>query len=572
MKSMNLTIQSWKSLHWKEMIRNRKTLVILLASLLTAAAGIAGYQVLLKPNSAEATPAQMQTAVARRGELVVFASGAGQVIPATQISIGFDESGTLSEILVSVGEKVQAGQTLARLQTERTEEEVALAVAQAELDMLTAQQALDEIYETAQMDAAEALKAVEDAQNALSDLKNSQLAQAQALQAIAEAEEALKTAYSAYNGTRSTADDNTIDYYYAQLVIAQTDLREAKLAFKDYAHLPDTNLDKARMQLKLSEAQQAYDSALRYYNAATGTGSQVDLATTAAEVAVAEATLADAKREYERIKDGPTPGEIAVAEATLALAQAEYETLEKGPDPAEIALAEAELANAKAQLEVAREEQAIIDLPSPMDGTILSIDASVGESVGTGAIITLADLSQPVLTVYLDETDIGMVQVGYEAEVVFDSLPDSTFTGHVIAVDPSLQSVSNVDTIVAQVKLDADTSSRLLSLPVGSNASVDVIGGRVEDTVLIPIEALRDLGDGEYAVFVMQDGEPKLRVVTVGLTDYTTAAITDGLVADEVVTTGVVETSESDSRRSGSSNGASGEMQPPPIDMMVPPP
>ncbi len=404
MKSMNLFIQSWKKPAWRGLLQSKKTRITLLVLLLIVVAGIAGYQVLLKPNSAVATPAQIQTVVARTGELVIFASGAGQVIPATEISFGFEESGTLSEILVSVGEKVQAGQTLARLQTERTEEEVALAVAQAELDVLTAQQALDEIYETAQMDAAEALKAVEDAQKALSDLNNSQLAQAQALQAVAEADEALKTAYSAYNGT------------------------------------------------------------------------------------------------------------------------------------------------------------------------ILSIDASVGESVGTGAIITLADLSRPVLTVYLDETDIGIVEVGYEAEVVFDSLPDSTFSGRVISVDPSLQTVSNIDTIVAQVKLDVDPSSQPFSLPMGSNASVDVIGGRVENAVLIPVEALRDLGDGEYAVFVMQNGEPRLRVVTVGLLDYTTAAITDGLEAGEVVTTGVIETSGSESRQSNSTNRATGEMRAPTGDMMVPPP
>jgi hypothetical protein len=40
----------------------------------------------------------------------------------------------------------------------------------------------------------------------------------------------------------------------------------------------------------------------------------------------------------------------------------------------------------------------------------------------------------------------------------------------------------------------------------------------------------------------MEDGEPRLRVVTVGLMDYTSAEITSGLGAGEVVTTGVVDT------------------------------
>jgi hypothetical protein len=40
----------------------------------------------------------------------------------------------------------------------------------------------------------------------------------------------------------------------------------------------------------------------------------------------------------------------------------------------------------------------------------------------------------------------------------------------------------------------------------------------------------------------MEAGEPKLRIVTVGLMDYTSAEILTGLTAGEVVTTGVVET------------------------------
>ena len=45
----------------------------------------------------------------------------------------------------------------------------------------------------------------------------------------------------------------------------------------------------------------------------------------------------------------------------------------------------------------------------------------------------------------------------------------------------------------------------------------------------------------------MTDGQPKLRVVTVGLMDYTSAEITSGLEAGETVTTGTVETSGSGS-------------------------
>jgi len=544
MEAPSLKVSASPKASWSRIFRNRKLWWLVIALLLVLAGSVTAYQVWLKPESETASTPQVQTAVARRGELVVFASGAGQVIPATEISAGFDESGTLAELLVKVGDQVEAGQILARLQTNQSADEIALALAEAELNVLTAQQSLDDILANSTLVAAQALLDVESAEQALEDLQDNSLSLAQSLQAVAEAEESVRNAERIYNSVRLPADQNTIATAYAELVLAEKKLKDQHDKFDDYVNKPDNDLGKASQQLKLSAAQQAYDQALRYYNAATGTGSELDLESASADLAAAQARLAEAQRELERVEAGPTPGELALAEAKLAVAQATYARLKDGPDPVNIALAEAELTNAKARLVVAQEDQAVLELVAPMDGTVLSIDASLGETIGTGSIITLADLSRPMLDVYLDETDIDKVGIGFETEVVFDSLPDFTFTGKVVEVNPSLQRVSNIDAVLVKVQLDADSFSKPQSLPVGSNASVDVIGGRIENAVLVPVEALRELGPDEYAVFVMQDGEPKLRPVTVDLMDFTSAAITSGIQPGDVVTTGVVETNQ----------------------------
>jgi HlyD family secretion protein len=544
MKIDSVHDRPWNDFDWRKLFRNIKLWILVAALAVVSAGGYLAYQRFFTSQQETTESSQVQTAVARIGDLTVFASGAGEVVAASEVGVGFDQSGTLAEVLVSQGDKVQAGQVLARLQTDRSEQDIALSLAEAQLDVLTAQQDLDDLHASAEMDAAQALVAVEEAQNDLDDLNNPQLQQAQALQDVAEAQEALKQAQASYNGTRSTADENTIAAAKAELTLAEKKLKDQQAKFKGYANKPDNDLDKANQQLKLSQAQGAYDDALRYYNAVTSTGSDLYLELTQADLATAEANLAEAQKEYERVKDGPTPGEIALAEATLAQAQANYEVLKNGPDPAKIALAEANLANAKAQLAVAQEDQAVIDLEAPMDGTVMSIDASLGEEIGTGSIITLANLSQPILEVYLDESDLNNVAVGMDAEVVFDSLPDTTFTGQVTEVNPSLVTVGNVDTVMAKVKLDVDSFAKPQTLPVGSNASVDIIGGRAQNVVLVPVEAVREISSGEYAVFVMQDGEPRLRVVAVGLMDYTSAEITSGLEAGEVVTTGMVQTGQ----------------------------
>ena len=531
-----------KSTDWKNLLRNRYLWISLGVILLIVVGGYYAYDYFSTENEAVSETPQVQTAVARSGDLTVFATGAGQVIPASVVNLGFDEAGALSEVLVKIGDQVQPGEVLARLETNQTEDEIALALAEAELNVITAQQSLDDVYDSVQVDTAQALLDVEAAEQALEDLLNGDLRLAQALQAVAEAEEDVNQTERSYNAVRSTADQSTIDAAYAELVLAEKKLKDQEAKFDDYANKPDEDLGKANAQLKLTAAQSAYDSALRYYNAVTGTGSELDLDSSSANLSAAQAKLAEAQREYERIKDGATPGEVALAEANLALAQAKYETLKDGVDPAEVALAKANLTNAQAKLALAKEDRAVIDLVAPMDGTIMSIDASVGEAVGTNAIIVMADLEQPVLEVYLDEADLDKVAAGFEVEVVFDSLPDDVFVGQVTEVSPSLQTVSNVDAVLAWVQLDADSFSKPQSLPVGSNASVDVIGGRAQNAVLVPVEAVREIGTNEYAVFVMEAGEPKLRIVTVGLMDYTSAEILSGLSAGEIVTTGVVDT------------------------------
>jgi HlyD family secretion protein len=106
-------------------------------------------------------------------------------------------------------------------------------------------------------------------------------------------------------------------------------------------------------------------------------------------------------------------------------------------------------------------------------------------------------------------------------------------------VYPVLDDSSGSSLVHAIIKLDEEIDA---DLPSGTSASADVIGGKAEDAVLIPAEALHDIGDGQYTVFVMENNTPKLRLVEVGLQDVTYVEIKSGVEAGEIVTTGIVET------------------------------
>ena len=177
----------------------------------------------------------------------------------------------------------------------------------------------------------------------------------------------------------------------------------------------------------------------------------------------------------------------------------------------------------------------------PISGTVTALDINVGDLASGNSVITISNLDQPYsIDAYLNAKEWGQAQAGYEVDVAFDILPDQVFKGTVTQVYPILDTTSANSALVHFTARLNDTIS--YDLPSGSTASVDVIGGRAENAVLVPVEALHDFGEGKYALFVMENGKLRLRLVQVGLQDLTQAEIVSGLKAGDVVSTGIVKT------------------------------
>jgi RND family efflux transporter MFP subunit len=287
--------------------------------------------------------------------------------------------------------------------------------------------------------------------------------------------------------------------------------------------------ERASADEALLRAQESLTVAQANYNAAVSSSNSSSSAS-------AQGNLLNAQQALSAVQSGPDEDDIEAAETAVRQAELNLKQALLNQESNTLSLAQAQL-----NLESA---QAVVDdteLLAPMAGTIMAVNASVGESADAG-LITLADLEQPLLEVYLDETDMNMVGLGYDVEVIFDALPDDVFQGQVVQIDPQLVNQSGLTVVRALVQLDTDSFAKPQTLPVGMNATVEVIGGRAENAILVPVEALRELTADQYAVFVMEDGEPALRMVEVGLMDFSFAEILSGLEAGETVTTGIVQT------------------------------
>ena len=288
------------------------------------------------------------------------------------------------------------------------------------------------------------------------------------------------------------------------------------------------------LNVKVAEQRIDYQNALARYNNMQEAADPLEGFLAETQLATAQEQLAQAQQEWQQILNGPTAGEIAAVQVALLEADAAWERLKDGPDPGEVAQAETQLEITRVQLADAQAEKLILDLVAPIDGTVLSVDGAAGDRLAAGIFITLADLSQLSLEVYVDETDLEMVQAGDEAEIVFDALPDEVFTGIVTLIDPSLVDLQNTSTGRAWVQPEL-SSHQSSMLPVGLNASVDIITGSVDEAVLVPVEALHQDGSRGYLVYVRENGAWVNRSVSIGLMDLTTAAISDGLEAGEII-------------------------------------
>jgi RND family efflux transporter MFP subunit len=466
-------------------------LLIGLIILVVAGGGTFYYTSSTKASTPTETP--LQTATANRGNIVIYANGTGTLAAAKTASFGFGASGQITELDIKIGEAVKAGQVIGKI--DDTEVKAAYDQAKRTVDDLTTPAAIA----SAKQAVADADVSIYNAKAELEHLISSDVYYWEGQ--VAAAQQTLASA-QADGGTNPSADQkNKIDDATTALNRAQSNL--------DAAHLRYTN----------------------EYAPATFTYTITDETT--------------GKTHTEVVP--PSDAEVAAARATYELAiekqketQAYLDMLNGKALPENVPGSSlTSVVEAQSALQAAQKNLNATQLISPIDGTVTDLTANVGDQVSSSSIITVADLNQPyTIDAYFDAEDWSKVQVGYDTEVVFDVLPDDTFHGTVTLVYPELDTSSNSSLVHAIVKLKDKIDT---NLPSGTSAAVDVIAGKAENAVLVPVEALHQIDDGRYTAFVMENGSPRLRVVEVGLQDITSAEIKSGIKAGETVTTGIVE-------------------------------
>jgi HlyD family secretion protein len=447
--------------------------------------------------TAKTTTASLHTTTAKQGDLVIYASGTGNLVAVQTASLSFGTDGTISKLNVKLGDSVKKGDVLAELDSASA----TLAYEQARRTLLNLTSASN--IATAENAAATAATAVVTAKQTLQYEISPQVFSYE--QKLADAEDALTKVQQTSASDPSDANTKAVTDAQAAVDKAKKSLKSAQYWYKT-TYVPE--------YFTTTTTNRQTRTTTKYLSAPTDEA----IASVRAQYALAKATLQEATYYVAALKGEAFPDD-ATGESLNTFVQAQL------------------------AVKSAQETLDQMKIVAPFDGSITAFSGVVGNATNTStSIMTISDESQPIIDFYLDESDYANVAVGYEVEVTFDAINGKTFTGKVIEVDPTLSDQNGSYLVHGQAQLDSISDLTKEKLMLGMNASTNVIGGKATNAVLVSVDALHKINDTPtYGVFVYDNGTLKFKEVEVGIQDTFNAEIKSGLKVGDVVTTGLVE-------------------------------
>lgn len=328
---------------------------------------------------------------------------ASGTIRTDEVRLSSEMGGRIVEVRAQVGAEVRAGQVLVLL----NETSIATGLAEAEAAVAAAQADLAAVRAGARVEEIDAARA------ALS------LAQAERDGALARWENAQEVVQNPQELDARIAEAQANVNLAAQSVeLARAELARQRL-LRDQVAEGSMEREVADLQVQSAEASLA--------------AAQADAQT--AQTALDWLVLIRGEPLALIGQAHTAEGQYRVAAAGAAAALARLDDLLAGPTPQEISAAESVVRQARAQVEVLRAQQAKFALTSPLDGVVLDQALQAGEVAAPMAtILTLADLGQVTLIVYVPEDRIGAVRLGQGVSVTVDSFPGRVFSGRVTRI------------------------------------------------------------------------------------------------------------------------------------------
>ncbi|MGQ0717816.1 MAG: efflux RND transporter periplasmic adaptor subunit [Pseudonocardiales bacterium] len=498
-------------------------------------------------------PSPPPTGRVERGAVVTKVSASGSLAAITEKNLGFPRGGQLEEVLVRVGDRVSAGQVLART------------------DDFQLRQTLDQLQ--AQLNSQQAL---------FGKLVNATTIEG-AKDTLDQAQQILRATEQLVD-TQLSADASAVDQAHRQLDFdgfllnkAQEQLRADQISCASTGGIPYTppppGTGVAGTGGNGSATPDGPDSSVGVGPAQAGVENPVQAGPVSAGVPGApgggpggggsgnpacnripqdQQAVVNARRQVlsdknildaaqQKLNVDRASGQVSIENARQSVVTARNNLEAVGSSrPFDIEQQVALVASAQAQVAAAQRDVDDTVLRAPVAGTVSVINGVVGEYVqpsantsplapGTAApipgvevnsslslggtttgpqrpggtqFLVLSEINTFQVVVPFEETDAAKVAPNQKVEVSFDAVPDLTRAGTVVAVAPAGSSISSVINYYVTVILN-ETDPRLKD---GQTAQARVLTNQVEDVLTVPNSAVRKRGDQSSVTVVDADG------------------------------------------------------------------
>lgn len=503
---------------------------------------------LIASNTAEAGAVTGDVVTAFIGDLSASATASGQIEAQREVALALSGAGKVAEVYVAVGDTVQTGDPLLKLDTAELERALvsaqhALAIQEANLVTVLAPASAADVFaaETAVASAQASLQDLLDGPNqdeiaaAEADVRAANADVATAAAQLADlqdgaSEEELLAAQIALNLAQRDATSAAEQHSTILVMEPNQFISEDRLADMEFA----ARTAAVQANADLAAAQETYDE--------LANGDPNSIAAKQASLALAVASRDAAQIQLDMLLMDPTEAEIAAAEASLASAEASLDKLRRGPSDYQITQAEVAVEQAWLSLQQAEKSLAEATLRAPFDGVVTAVHVNAGE-MANGILVEMIDSGSLEVVLAVDEVDVGDITIGQPAVITLETWPNEEITGEVMAIAPKANNGAS-----ALVTYDVFLRLGATDLPIllGMTADARLETVNLTDVLLVPNAAVNvDRTNGRYSVnlaTVDANGNEVYveTAVSVGLHDAQYTQIVAGLSAGDRLLVGEI--------------------------------
>lgn len=225
-----------------------------------------------------------------------------------------------------------------------------------------------------------------------------------------------------------------------------------------------------------------------------------------------------------------------------SISQDEYETAKQEYADAKSGVSELEelIKQAKVEVKMAETELSYTVITSPIDGVVVSIPISEGQTVNskqnTPTIVQVADLKKMLIKPEISEGDITKLKKGQEVEFTILSLPEKIYKAKIDSIDPAMttltddeyeESVSDTEAVYYYANVIVDNIDNNLRIGMTTTNTIKV--AEAKDVIAIPTTALYKKGDKYYVKILGEKEVVEEKEVKIGINDDMNTEIKSGL-------------------------------------------